>query len=163
MAYRVDGVGVIPVRVPVVSTGPSPHISTCPLSLLSVSPLLHLVITLCSSLSEPNPSFARLPIPQMFKESYVVSLLRWAGRIDRLDPSGSLQSSVCLFGNIKSGLWNNSRLWFIMHEFLWSDYPILENLCCCDSQPDAWVSSCCQGLSQLSARSCGWKMADRSL
>ena len=73
-------------RVPIVSAGPLPHTSMYPLSLLSVSPLLHPIITFCASLGEPNPSFARLPIPQMFRESHVISLLRWAGqRTDRLD------------------------------------------------------------------------------
>lgn len=88
MAYHLDGVDVVPVRVPIVSVGPMPHTSMCPLSLPSVSALLHPVITFCTSLSEPNPSFACLPIPQMFRESHVISLLSWAGqRIDCLDHS----------------------------------------------------------------------------
>lgn len=61
--------------VSIVSLGLLPH----------VSPLLHPKITLCTSLCEPNPSLACLPILQMFMENYDIRLLRWAGRIDCLD------------------------------------------------------------------------------
>ena len=128
MAYDRDGVDVIHVRVPIVATGPLPHTSMCSLCLLSVPPLLHLIITFCKTqsflcLSANSSDVQREPCHQPAE-------MGWQ-RIDcpvRSYRSVWFSPTVCV--HPKQLIISKTLMYYALVTFQWSDYIILENVCC---------------------------------